>query len=119
MSTESLNRTSDAIENPSQLADRNNIVELDGLKQKTNTFETSDQVRKVSKRVREKRKLGDASRVRSPTIDWICFCIRRKLPSKRSLRSAEHIYQIKVPSAWCRWSVNARSYGVGFIHWSD
>tara|TARA_Y100000768_G_scaffold308232_1_gene242420 strand:- start:130 stop:402 length:273 start_codon:yes stop_codon:yes gene_type:complete len=51
MSTESLNRTSDAIENPSQLADRNNVVELDGLKQKTNTFETSDQVRKVSKRV--------------------------------------------------------------------
>ena len=51
MSTESLNRTSDAVENHSQPADRNNVVELDGLKQKTNTFETSDQLRKVSKRV--------------------------------------------------------------------
>ena len=51
MSTESLKRTSEVIETPSQHADTNNVVELDVLKPKVKTFETPEIVKKVSKRV--------------------------------------------------------------------
>ena len=51
MSTESLSRTSDPIENPSQPADINNIVKLDVLKKKSETPEVQTKVTKVPKRV--------------------------------------------------------------------
>ena len=51
MSTESLNRTSDNFETPSQHAKTNNVVELDVLKPRVKTFETPEVVKKVSKRV--------------------------------------------------------------------
>ncbi len=51
MSTESLNRTSEVIENPSQPADLNNVVKLDVLKQKSDTPEVQAKVTKVAKRV--------------------------------------------------------------------
>ena len=51
MSTESLSRTSEVIENPSQPADLNNVVKLDVLKQKSDTSEVQTKVTKVAKRV--------------------------------------------------------------------
>ena len=51
MSTESLKRTSEVIETPSKHADTNNVVELDVLKPKVKTFETSVIEKKISKRV--------------------------------------------------------------------
>ena len=51
MSTESLSRTSEVIENPSQPADVNNVVELDVLKQKSDTPDVQAKVTKVAKRV--------------------------------------------------------------------
>ena len=51
MSTESLSRTSEVIENPSQPADVNNVVELDVLKQKSHTPDVQSKVTKVAKRV--------------------------------------------------------------------
>ena len=51
MSTESLSRTSEVIENPSQPADLNNVVKLDVLKQKSDTHEVQAKVTKVAKRV--------------------------------------------------------------------
>ena len=51
MSTESLSRTSEVIENPSQPADINNVVELDVLKQKSDTPEVQAKVTKIAKRV--------------------------------------------------------------------
>jgi hypothetical protein len=51
MSTESLSRTSEVIENPSQPADVNNVVKLDVLKQKSDTPEVQAKVTKVAKRV--------------------------------------------------------------------
>ena len=51
MSTESLKRTSDPIENPSQHSERNNVVELDVLKDKSEILRASSKVREVSKRV--------------------------------------------------------------------
>ena len=51
MSTESLSRTSEVIENPSQPADVNNVVRLDVLKQKTDTPDVQAKVTKVAKRV--------------------------------------------------------------------
>ena len=51
MSTESLSRTSEVIENPSQPADVNNVVELDVLKQKSDTPDFQAKVTKVAKRV--------------------------------------------------------------------
>ena len=51
MSTESLNRTSDVIETPSQNTDTNNVVELDVLKPRIKTFETPVIEKKISKRV--------------------------------------------------------------------
>ena len=51
MSTESLSRTSEVIENPSQPADLNNVVKLDVLKQKSDTPEVQAKVTKVAKRV--------------------------------------------------------------------
>ena len=51
MSTESLNRTSDITETPSQISKNSNILELDVLKQKINTLEASVRARKTSKRV--------------------------------------------------------------------
>ena len=51
MSTESLRRTSEIIETPSQHIDKNNVVELDVLKPRDKTFETPVIVKKVSKRV--------------------------------------------------------------------
>ena len=52
MSTESLNRTSDAIENPSQFTEKkNNIVELGVLKQKAEVIKVPSKIRDVSKRV--------------------------------------------------------------------
>ena len=54
MSTESLNRASDLIENPSPTADKSNVVELDVLKQKVDNSAPSikiKQVSQVSKRV--------------------------------------------------------------------
>ena len=51
MSTESLSRTSEVIENPSQPADVNNVVKLDVLKQKSDTPKVQAKVKKVAKRV--------------------------------------------------------------------
>ena len=51
MSTESLSRTSEVIENPSQTTDLNNVVKLDVLKQKSDTPEVQAKVTKVAKRV--------------------------------------------------------------------
>ena len=51
MSTESLRRTSDPIENPSQPAGINNVVKLDVLKQKSEIPEVQAKVTKVAKRV--------------------------------------------------------------------
>ena len=51
MSTESLKRTSDPIENPSQHSESNNVVELDVLKNKFDIPRASAKVREVSKRV--------------------------------------------------------------------
>ena len=51
MSTESLNRTSEDFETPSQHARTNNVVDLDVLKPRVKTFETPAVLKKVSKRV--------------------------------------------------------------------
>ena len=51
MSTESLSRTSEVIENPSQPDEINNVVKLDVLKQKSDTTEFQAKVTKVAKRV--------------------------------------------------------------------
>ena len=51
MSTESLKRTSDPIENPSQYPESNNVVELDVLKHKSDVLSAPAKVREVSKRV--------------------------------------------------------------------
>ena len=51
MSTESLSRTSEVIENPSQPADVDNVVRLDVLKQKSDTPDVQAKVTKVAKRV--------------------------------------------------------------------
>jgi len=51
MSTESLKRTSDPIENPSQHSESNNVVELDVLKHKSDVLRAPVKVREVSKRV--------------------------------------------------------------------
>ena len=52
MSTESLNRTSDVIETPSQETDTINVLELDVLKPRAKTFETTLIEKKTSKRVK-------------------------------------------------------------------
>ena len=51
MSTESLSRTSEVIENPSQPDEINNVVKLDVLKQKSDTSEVQTKATKVAKRV--------------------------------------------------------------------
>ena len=51
MSTESLKRTSNPIEHPSQPTDNNNVVELDVLKHKTDILRVPSKVKEVSKRV--------------------------------------------------------------------
>ena len=51
MSAESLNRTSNHIENPSQNSKSNNVVELDVLKHKSDVLRAPAKVREVSKRV--------------------------------------------------------------------
>ena len=51
MSTESLNRTSEDIETPSQDVETNNVVELDVLKPKVKTSNSPVVVKEVSKRV--------------------------------------------------------------------
>ena len=51
MSTESLKRTSDPIENPSQHSKSNNVVELDVHNYKSDVPSASAKVREVSKRV--------------------------------------------------------------------
>ena len=51
MSTESLKRTSNPIENPSQHSLSNNVVELDVLRDKSDDNRASAKVREVSKRV--------------------------------------------------------------------
>ena len=51
MSTESLNRTSKSIETPSHIDNTNNVVELDVLKPRVNTFDNSVNVKQVAKRV--------------------------------------------------------------------
>ena len=51
MSTESLKRISDPIENPSQHSESNNVVELDVLKHKSDVLRAPAKVREVSKRV--------------------------------------------------------------------
>ncbi len=51
MSTESLNRTSEDIETPSQNVETNNVVELDVLKPKVKTSNSPVVVKGVSKRV--------------------------------------------------------------------
>ena len=51
MSTESLNRTSEDIETPSQNVETNNVVELDVLKPKVKTSNSPVVVKEVSKRV--------------------------------------------------------------------
>ena len=51
MSTESLKRISDPIENLSQHSKRNNVVELDVLNYKSDVPRASAKVREVSKRV--------------------------------------------------------------------
>ena len=51
MSTESLKRTSDPIENPSKHSESNNVVELDVLKHKSDVLRAPAKIREVSKRV--------------------------------------------------------------------
>ena len=51
MRTESLRRTSEIIENPSQSDDVDNVVKLDVLKQKSDSTEFQAKVTKVAKRV--------------------------------------------------------------------
>ena len=51
MSTESFKRTSEDIETPSQIIETNNVVELDVLKPRVNTFNSPGKVKEVSKRV--------------------------------------------------------------------
>ena len=51
MSTESLNRTSEDIETPSQNVEANNVVELDVLKPRVKTYNSPVVVKQVSKRV--------------------------------------------------------------------
>jgi hypothetical protein len=51
MSTESLHRTSEDIETPSQNVETNNVVELDVLKPKVKTSNSPVVVKEVSKRV--------------------------------------------------------------------
>ena len=51
MSTESLSRTSEVIENPSPSDDVDNVIKLDVLKQKSDTTEFQAKVTKVAKRV--------------------------------------------------------------------
>ena len=51
MSTKSLKRISDPIENPSQHSKSNNVVELDVLNYKSGVLSASAKVREVSKRV--------------------------------------------------------------------
>ena len=51
MSTESLNRTSKDIETPSQNVEANNVVELDVLKPRVETYNSPVVVKEVSKRV--------------------------------------------------------------------
>ena len=51
MSTESLNRTSEDIETPSQDVETNNVVELDVLKPKVKSSNSPVVVKEVSKRV--------------------------------------------------------------------
>ena len=51
MSTESLNRTSEDIETPSQNVEANNVVELDVLKPRVKTYNSPVVVKEVSKRV--------------------------------------------------------------------
>ena len=51
MSTESLNRTSEDIETPSQNVETNNVVELDVLKPKVKTSNSPVVVKEGSKRV--------------------------------------------------------------------
>ena len=51
MSTESLIRTSETIETPSQITDKNNVLELDVLKQKINTIQVPVREKQISKRV--------------------------------------------------------------------
>ena len=51
MSTESLKRTSEDIETPSQNVETNNVVELDVLKPKVKTSNSPVVVKEVSKRV--------------------------------------------------------------------
>ena len=51
MSTESLTRTSEVIENPSQSVNINNVVKLDVLKQGTDTADVPSKVRQIPKRV--------------------------------------------------------------------
>ena len=51
MRTESLRRTSEVIENPSQSDDVDNVVKLDVLKQKSDSTEFQAKVTKVAKRV--------------------------------------------------------------------
>tara|TARA_B100000282_G_C31477282_1_gene374163 strand:- start:83 stop:355 length:273 start_codon:yes stop_codon:yes gene_type:complete len=51
MSTESLNRTSEDIETPSQNVETNNVVELDVLKPKVKTSNSPVVVKEVYKRV--------------------------------------------------------------------
>ena len=51
MSTESLNRTSEDIETPSQNVETNNVVELDVLKPRVKTYNSPALVKEVSKRV--------------------------------------------------------------------
>ena len=51
MSTESLNRTSEDIETPSQNVETNNVVELDVLKPRVETYNSPVVAKEVSKRV--------------------------------------------------------------------
>ena len=51
MSTESLNRTSEDIETPSQNVETNNVVELDVLKPRVKNYNSPVVVKEVSKRV--------------------------------------------------------------------
>tara|TARA_B100000963_G_C22282239_1_gene517638 strand:+ start:272 stop:544 length:273 start_codon:yes stop_codon:yes gene_type:complete len=51
MSTESLKRTSNPIENPSQHSESNNVVELDVLNHKSDVLRATNKVKEVSKRV--------------------------------------------------------------------
>ena len=51
MSTESLKRTSDPMETPSQHSESNNVVELDVLKHKADILSTPTKVKQVAKRV--------------------------------------------------------------------